>query len=115
MELNQIFYKEEYDKAYSIAVLNNWTIKEIEADDKGRRFQLIENKRTEKELLQDEMQELKNWFDNYYEQHEQKYRRLHTLQQLCDDGADPYDELIKLYKHAEDYRKRIQFLEEDND
>lgn len=112
MELNQIFYKEEYEQAYTIALRNNWTIKEIEADEKGRRFQLVENKRTEKEALTDEMHELQNWLDVYYAQHEQKYRRLHTLGLKCDNGADPYNELVKLYNEAETKRKRIQEIEE---
>lgn len=112
MELNQIFYQDKYSEAYDIAIVNNWTIKEIEPDEKGRRFQLIENKLTEKEILIDEMQALKSWLDTYYTQHEQKYRRLHTLGQKCDNGADPYNELVKLYEEAETKRKRIQEIEE---
>lgn len=111
MELNQIFYIDKYNEAYNLTTLNNWGIMEIEPDEKGRRFQLVENKLTEKEILIDEMLALKNWLDTYYTQHEQKYRRLHTLGQKCDNGADPYNELVKLYEEAEQKRKRIQEIE----
>ena len=54
---------------------------------------------------------LKYWYDNYYTQHEQKYRRLHSLGKLTDEGKDPYNELISLYNEAEIKRARIQELE----
>lgn len=62
--------------------------------------------------LKNEISDIKFWYDTYYSQHEQKYRRLHTLGQKCDNGADPYNELIKLYEEAEQKRKRIQKIEE---
>ncbi len=52
------------------------------------------------------------WFNNYYTIHEQKYRRLYTLNKLDDDGVPAYDKLIALYNEAENNRKRIQELEE---
>ena len=58
-----------------------------------------------------EYEHLVKWFDVDYTRLEQKYRRLHTLQELCDNGATPYDMLIWLYKEAEVKRKRIQELE----
>ena len=42
------------------------------------------------ELL-DEKLELLTWFDIYYTQHEQKYRRLQTLGKMTDDGKDPWN------------------------
>ena len=66
---------------------------------------------TEQELKQSKIQELKNWYDIYYAQHEQKYRRLHSLGKLTDEGKDPYNELINLYNEAEIKRTRIQELE----
>lgn len=57
------------------------------------------------------LNELKLWFDTYYTQHEQKYRRLHTLNKLTDDGKNAYDALIGLYNEAEDKRRRIQEIE----
>lgn len=54
---------------------------------------------------------LKEWFSKYYQEHEQKYRRLHTLGQLTDEGTNPYEELVKLYQEAEIKRKRIQEIE----
>ena len=58
-----------------------------------------------------EMTTLKNWYETYYTQHEQKYRRLHSLGKLTDEGKDPYNELINLYNEAEIKRARIQELE----
>lgn len=60
---------------------------------------------------QQEYQELKEWFDIVYARKEQKYRRLHSLGKLTDEGKDPYDELINLYNEAEIKRARIQELE----
>lgn len=62
--------------------------------------------------LDAEIFDLKKWYEIYYMQHEQKYRRLHTLGLKCDNGADPYNELVKLYNEAETKRKRIQKIEE---
>ena len=64
-----------------------------------------------KQKAQQEYQELKEWFDIVYARKEQKYRRLHSLGKLTDEGKDPYDELINLYSEAEIKRARIQELE----
>lgn len=71
----------------------------------------VEYKPTQTEIYEKELKNLKQWFDLDYMRAEQKYRRLHTLQQLCDNGTKPYDMLIWLYKEAEVKRKRIQELE----
>ena len=71
----------------------------------------VEYKPTQTELYKNELNQLKQWFDVEYMRAEQKYRRLHTLQLLCDNGTTPYDMLIWLYKEAEVKRKRIQELE----
>ena len=60
-----------------------------------------------------EIATLKNWYETYYTQHEQKYRRLHSLGKLTDEGKDPYQELINLYNEAEIKRARIQELERE--
>lgn len=112
MQLNEIFYIDKYAEAYAFITANNLFIREIDPDEKGRRFQIVKNELTQSEKLIDEMLSNKNWLDTYYMQHEQKYRRLHTLGQKCDNGADPYNELIKLYEEAELKRKRIQEIEE---
>lgn len=62
------------------------------------------------ELMQ-EKTDLEKWFELEYTKYEQKFRRLRTLNLPCDNGANPYDELIKLYNDAEIKRKRIQELE----
>lgn len=62
-------------------------------------------------LYNEEYIKLTQWYDNYYTQHEQKYRRLHSLGKLTDEGKDPYNELINLYSEAEIKRARIQELE----
>ena len=60
MELNQIFYENEYNEACNFCFAHNYTIQEIEADENGRRFQIVEIPQpTESELAQQEIQELK--------------------------------------------------------
>ena len=71
----------------------------------------IEHQENKQELAHKELLELKYWYNNYYTQHEQKYRRLHSLGKLTDEGKDPYSELINLYNEAEIKRARIQELE----
>lgn len=111
-ELGSIFY---YDKNYIKAVEycdnNGYTIREIEADENGRRFKIVEDKPSAKELAQYEITTIKIWFTSYYAEHEQKHRRLHTLGLKTDEGKDPFIALTELYKEAEAKRKRIQELE----
>lgn len=109
--MNDTFYLEDYSKYYIYATANNLAIVEIEADEKGRRFKLVENKPTLKQMYTDEINSIKNWFNDYYTIHEQKYRRLYSLKLDCDDGAAPYDKLLVLYNEAEIKRARIQELE----
>ena len=112
MELGTIFYENEYNEACCFCFTHNYTIQEIEANENGRRFKIIEIPQpTESELAQQELTELKEWYDIEYERKEQKYRRLHTLGKLTDEGNNPYDELIALYQEAETKRARIQELE----
>ena len=59
----------------------------------------------------EEIESLTFWFNYYYSQHEQKYRRLIALGKMCDDGTNPQDNLQQLYIQAEENRKRMQFLE----
>ncbi len=108
---NIIFYIEDYKNYVKYANDNGLTIIEIPADEKGRRFTLKEPILSEKDKNLNELTELKIWYDNYYAQHEQKYRRLHTLNKLTDDEKDPYSELINLYNEAEIKRARIHELE----
>ena len=63
--------------------------------------------------IEEKIKVLKNWFNEYYTIHEQKYRRLHFLGQLCDDGSNPYIKLNELYNEAELKRKTIQNYELD--
>ena len=52
MKLNQIFYEIDYSQAYEYAIAKGYTIKEIEADEHGRRFKIVEiPKPTEEEIL----------------------------------------------------------------
>ena len=66
---------------------------------------------TEKQLRQNEHNELKKWFDSVYSYKEQKYRRLIALNKNDDDGIDGQTKLNVLYKEAEEKRVRIQELE----
>lgn len=112
MQLNSIFYEEQYSEAYRYICLFDLSIKEIEGDEKGRRFQIVEKpKPTANDLARQEIEELKAWFDGYYTQHEQKYRRLHLLNKPTDEGTDALSALTALYTKAEEKRARIQELE----
>jgi len=64
-----------------------------------------------KKSKQKEIHDLQNWFDNFYAQHEQKYRRLIALGKLCDDGTNPTTNLTSLYVLAESNRAKINELE----
>ena len=84
---------------------------------KGKELKVVDNKviayekvPTEKEIAQNELLTLKNWFDIEYMRLEQKFRRLHTLGKDY-NGKNAYDELIQLYQIAEEKRQRIQELE----
>lgn len=92
---------------------NQKMIIEIEKNEKGKRqFQIIDIPQpTAKQLAEIEIDSLKNWFNGYYSEHEQKYRRLYSMRIYCDDGSDPYQQLMLLYQTAEKNRKRIQELE----
>ena len=111
MNLGTIFYEKDYANACDYSTQNGYTIKEIEPDSFGRRFQIVEIPQP----TEIEIESLKNWFNVYYAEHEQKYRRLHTLNVKCDDGSSPYQALIQLYNTAEINRKRIQELESKYD
>lgn len=113
MEINETFYIDKYNEAYNFVNKNNLSIAEINADDKGRRFKIVDTSTNVPQEYKNiiEIEKLKNWYNNYYTQHEQKYRRLHSLGKLTDEGKDPYNELINLYNEAEIKRARIQELE----
>lgn len=42
MELNKIVYEKDYKNAWEYALEHNYLVKEIEPDEQGRRFQIIE-------------------------------------------------------------------------
>lgn len=112
MELNEIFSIEKYQEAYQLAEKRNLAIIEIKPSEKGdKQYQLIEIPLTKNEILQNEICDIKYWFNTYYTEHEQKYRRLNTLKQLTDELEDPYNKLVELYQEAEIKRKRIQEIE----
>ena len=73
--------------------------------------EMVEYNISQNDLFNNEINKLKLWFNTYYTEHEQKYRRLHSLGKLTDEGKDPYNELINLYNEAEIKRARIQELE----
>lgn len=113
MQLNEIIKIKDYNLACDYANENNYTIEEIEKNPNGeRQFKIVEIPApSETEKLQYEINELKSWFNTYYTEHEQKYRRLNTLKQLTDELEDPYNKLVELYQEAEIKRKRIHEIE----
>lgn len=58
-----------------------------------------------------ELNSERDWFETYYAQHEQKYRRFIDLGINCDDGSDPHEKLKALQLEAEEKRKKIKNLE----
>lgn len=89
---------------------------------KGKELKVVDGKVvaverviTEEEKAQIRINQLKLWFDTEYTKQEQKYRRLRTLNKLCDDGSNPESKLLELYNLAEQKRLEIQQLEEVND
>ena len=113
MQLNDIFNIDKYAQAYEYVIQNGYTIKEIEKNLNGeRQFKIVDIPTpSETDKLQNEINELKNWFNTYYTEHEQKYRRLITLNKADDDEVDGQTKLITLYEEAEQKRARIQELE----
>ena len=113
-KVGEIFgINDEYTERAMFCNENHLCIEEITKDtDTERKFQIQElPKKTDIEILEEEIKDLKLWLDTYYARHEQKYRRLKTLGILTDEGKDPYNELINLYNEAEIKRARIQELE----
>lgn len=118
MEINSIFNEKDYSDACNFLAEYNrknseqYIIVEVESDENGRSFKFEPMPQpTQKQLAEIEIDSLRNWFNGYYTEHEQKYRRLYTMKLYCDDGTHPYDKLTELYQTAEKNRKRIQELE----
>lgn len=61
------------------------------------------------EIIQ--IREIEEWFNTYYTIHEQKYRRLISLNKMTDTGTSPTTELINLYELAEQKRMQLQSIE----
>lgn len=119
--IGDIFYlDDEYEKKTKFCNENNLMIVEIDKDENGeRQFQIQEvPKPTQYEMRQQEILDLKNWFDKTYNYKEQKYRRLIVLNKkdtVILNGKileiDANDLLHQLYEEAEGKRLRIQELE----
>lgn len=66
-----------------------------------------------KEIAENSIEEIKNWFESEYSYKEQKFRRLIALNKLDDDGVDAKTKLTELYIEAESKRTKIQMLENE--
>lgn len=60
---------------------------------------------------EEEIEKLKDWFNDEYTFKDQKYRRLISLGILDDDGVSADIKLTQLYTEAEINRRKIQELE----
>lgn len=70
--LNTIFYEyENYEEKANWANKNNCTIIELESDEKGRRFKIVENVLSPKDFLSTRISELKRQIAKYKEDVEQ--------------------------------------------
>ena len=63
MELNKIFYENDYNKAFEYISKHKMTIIEIEPDENGRRFQIVQPKVDETFQKEVRIQELQNLLD----------------------------------------------------
>ncbi len=77
----------------------------------GNEFVKDVNPEIVKQNNKKELNDLKQWFDCFYTQHEQKFRRLSALDKNDDDGVNANIKLGSLYSEAEVKRMRIQELE----
>lgn len=66
---------------------------------------------TQAQIKNNEMNDIKYWFDTVYGYQEEKYRRLVALNKADDDGVSAAEKLNALYLEAEEKRARIQALE----
>lgn len=66
---------------------------------------------TKAQIKNNEMNDIKYWFDTVYGYQEEKYRRLVALNKADDDGVSAAEKLNALYLEAEEKRARIQALE----
>lgn len=68
-KINDIFYEdEEYSLRAEFCNQNNLVIVEIEPDENGRRFQIVEVTYSEKDLATAELGKLELWFAEYDKQ-----------------------------------------------
>lgn len=76
----------------------------------------IDNRLIDNKEKIDRLIDLKDWFDHYYTEHEQKYRRLDYFYHdgtINVETTTAHKNLVELYHQAEEYRKEIQELEEE--
>lgn len=104
-KLNDIFYlDDEYSaRADFCNEKGNLTIKEIEPDEKGRRFQIVEVTYSEVELASIEISQLEWWF-NWYDEQTIQYQRSVRL------GVEFDKDMAELDRLAVDNAKRIKEL-----
>lgn len=104
-KLNDIFYLDDEYSARSdfCNEKGNLTIKEIEPDEKGRRFQIVEVTYSEVELASIEISQLELWF-NWYDEQTIQYQRSVRL------GVEFDKDMAELDKQAVDNAKRIKEL-----
>lgn len=77
----------------------------------GKQEQIfIYHKFTKKQLIENEVSELKYWFETEYKEMFQKYNRKITLGLTMKDGSDPKEGLKQLYLQAEKNANRINEL-----
>ena len=104
MELGYIFYENECPVVADFCnEKGNITIKELEPDENGRRFQIVEVVHSETEIASIELQELDQWFKWYDEQTIQYQRSLRL-------GIEFDKDIAELDKLAINNAKRIKEL-----
>lgn len=104
-KVNDIFYfDEEYlERAEFCNESGNLTIKEIEPDENGRRFQIVEIVQGVNEIFSMELRELEQWF-NWYDEQTIQYQRSLRL------GVEFDKDIVELDKQAVINAQRIKEL-----
>ena len=103
MNLNTIFRTEDYPTAFNFATANGYTITELEPDDQGRRFQIVEINSDPISAAYTELMELEDWF-MYYDKQTAQYQRCLRL------GLEFDKDIVELDNQAVANANRINEL-----
>lgn len=107
-----LFYKDNEIVGYSncLNIIDGVECREVSQEVYEQYLKSLEVP-TQKELNQQKLNQLTNWFDTEYRYKDEKYNRLIILGKTDDDGVSAEVKRKDLYEEAEKVRKQIQELE----